>query len=426
MSHHPHILNRFAVIPTAERLRVPDDRGAQGVTMAFLDNGFTSDHPDLKGRVREVHQVGSAGNAWHGTQTSVVAAGDGKLSDGVYRGLAWQAELVLVAVGEVTDESVLAGLAWLERNHRRLGVRVLSISLGADDPLVDRAVERLVDQGVMVVVAAGNSGCTRNPGCVPPATASSVLTVGGSDDGNRLDQSPELYCSSYDDNGLKPEVIAPAIWVAAPLVPGSDEWRTAERLAHELALPDYRLPRPRHEIEQELRSRKLVSAHYQHVDGTSFAAPLVASLAARMLELNPRLTPAGIKQILMSTATFLEGQPRLRQGFGVVNAPAALQQVMAPRITSPRLGLESCTFTVLEPAASSVELFADWLPGLQPLKRSGAIWRATVPAPPPGRHGYKFRLDGQRWEEDPSNPDRMEDGLGGFNSRLEIGRPETP
>ncbi len=62
MSQHPHILNRFAVIPTAERLRVPDDRGARG------DNGFTS---DLKGRVH------SAGNAWHGTQTSVVAAGDG-------------------------------------------------------------------------------------------------------------------------------------------------------------------------------------------------------------------------------------------------------------------------------------------------------------------------------------------------------------
>ncbi len=406
---HLHVLNRFAVMPTCELLGVAPGDGARGVTIAFLDAGF-SEHPDLKGRIKARH--GQGDNVWHGTQTSVVAAGDGTLSDGAYRGLAWQADVVLVAVDPRDDASILEGLEWIEQNGHRLGIQVLSISLGGEDERLNDAVDRLVARGITVVVAAGNSGCSQNPLPYPPATAPRALTVGGS-------AGSELYCSSYGDDGLKPEVIAPAMWVAAPLVKGTPEWRHAERLAELLALPDDQLDRPRHDLEQELLERKLVSTHYQHVDGTSFAAPLVASLAARMLALNPDLTPGAIKQILMSTADFLEGQPRLRQGFGSVNAHAALEQARSfGQLTTPRLHRGRLVFQFLEPAASQVELQASWLEELVPLERKGGLWRASLASPAPGRYSYKFLIDAERWEEDPCNPAREKDGFGGFNSVL--------
>ena len=105
------------VIPTPVRLNANPEYTGKGVTVAFLDSGFYP-HPDLLNRViayrrssRERRDLLSADPVeswqWHGTQTSVAAAGNGHLSDGVYRGLAHEAELVLVKVserGHITEE----------------------------------------------------------------------------------------------------------------------------------------------------------------------------------------------------------------------------------------------------------------------------------------------------------------------------------
>ncbi|MFT8131105.1 S8 family serine peptidase, partial [Salmonella enterica] len=64
--------------------------------------------------------------------------------------------------------------------------------------------------------------------------------------------------------------------------------------------------------------------HYQHVDGTSFAAPIVASVIAQMLEANPTLTPAAIKNILISTADRIPNATVIRQGYGRLNAHRAV------------------------------------------------------------------------------------------------------
>jgi hypothetical protein len=46
------------------------------------------------------------------------------------------------------------------------------------------------------------------------------------------------------------------------------------------------------------------------------------------------------------------------------------------------------------------------------------LWRAEGPALAPGRYTYKFLLDGTRWLDDPTNPHKAPDGLGGLNSVL--------
>jgi serine protease AprX len=192
---------------------------------------------------------------------------------------------------------------------------------------------------------------------VPPASAPSALTVGGLDDNNRLAFSGySLYHSSYGptiDGLQKPEVIAPGIWIAAPVMPAT---ATAERvalLARLAQAPDRELA-PLVEahpgvdpeldasrglaasalrilVKKRLRDENVISAHYKHVDGTSFAAPIVTSVAAQMLEANARLAPRELKRILLDTARRLPGADPDRQGWGVVDPHAAVGEALKRR-----------------------------------------------------------------------------------------------
>src|SRR5688572_20477727 len=110
LHQHGHHQTRFAVIPTAEKLKARSEFTGPGVTIAFLDSGFYP-HPDFAERVLCFHDVSGEektfdarlkpkGHHWHGTQTVVSCAGNGCLSEGVYRGIAYQANLVLVKVSE--------------------------------------------------------------------------------------------------------------------------------------------------------------------------------------------------------------------------------------------------------------------------------------------------------------------------------------
>src|SRR5262249_13529272 len=78
-------------------------------------------------------------------------------------------------------------------------------------------------------------------------------------------------------------------------------------------------------VDDALKQRKIVAAHYQHVDGTSFAAPIVSSIVAQMLGANPQLTPGAVKNILVSTADRISNAPAIRQGWGWVTARRAVE-----------------------------------------------------------------------------------------------------
>jgi serine protease AprX len=471
---HGHAPNRFGVVSTPERLGDGSNLRGRGVTIAFLDSGFCA-HPDLtqpEDRILAYHDVHDpeasleadrepSPDQWHGTQTCVVAAGSGHLSDGVYRGLAPEARLVLVKVGRggrISDASIEKGLAWVLDNAQRYGIRVVSMSLGgdADRPLeqsrVNQLAQEAVRRGMVLVAAAGNSGCTETPRVLPPATAPSVIAVGGYDDGNDPERRHlALYCSSFGvtaDGLVKPEIIAPAMWVAAPILPGTPAYARAQALARLSATPDNRLvaavrdvgpetiglpeanwPGPdalRAWVDGKLREEKIVAAHYQHVDGTSFAAPVVASVVAQMLEANPALTPAAVKRILLETAARVDELPAARQGYGVLDAGAAIAAARAEAHSGGPAGpvIEDARLVLAyhDDGATTVAVagdFTGW--DARPLEREGeGGWRLALAAPGPGRHRYKFLLDGRRWIADPANGVHEPDPYGGINSILAV------
>ncbi len=470
---HPHSQNQYAVLPTAERLGAETNYAGRGVTIAFLDSGFYP-HPDIADRVIAFHHIHGEENSlteiveplghhWHGTQTVVSCAGDGRLCDGIYRGLAHESQLVLVKVsdrGHIDDSSIEQGLRWVIENRARYGIRILNISLGGDsdnglaESSINQLVEELVDSGVVVTVAAGNSDSARS---IPPASSPSSITVGGYTDQNQFDQSEfGLYHSSFGptaDGHIKPEIIAPAMYIAAPILPSTNDHRIAETLSILLTTPDYsfreRLERSfeiaglnptilglsndgaRRLIEAELMDRKIVATHYQHVDGTSFAAPITASVAALRLQANPSLTPIMVKDLLITTARRLGGHPTIRQGFGILNARSAVELASKEehsfdrrKYFPPRIERNRILFCFHDDAAQKVMLCGDfngWHRESIPFARNGdGLWHASIPCHPAGSYRYKFLIDGLRWSEDPSHGLKEDDGHGGFNSILSI------
>jgi serine protease AprX len=82
-------------------------------------------------------------------------------------------------------------------------------------------------------------------------------------------------------------------------------------------------------ITIKLREGNVINQHYKYVDGTSFAAPIVSSIVACMLEANPGLSPQQIKRILIDSAERVPEVEVDRQGWGVVSARSAVESSLA-------------------------------------------------------------------------------------------------
>jgi serine protease AprX len=449
----------FGALPTPLRLLAHPRYTGAGVTLALVDAAFYP-HPDLvepRNRIRafvdasrepvrvwrldgenvptwpgwDVHDE----SQWHGLMTSAVAAGNGWRSHGLYRGLAQDAELVLVQVrgkdGRIGNAALARALDWLRWEGPGLGLRVVSLSLGGEAvvPLhgnpVDQAVAALVEKGVTAVVAAGNDGERR---LVAPGTAPQAVTVGGLDDRNTLDPAERaLWHSNYGESAWgtqKPEIVAPSLRVVAPILPGTATAAEAAALFARRAAGDP-------SVEARIGERKLVTPHYQHVEGTSFAAPIVAGVVACMLEAQPDLTPRRIRGLLAAAAELLAGVEVARQGAGVINAGRAVALALRERDAGahagpgPRRTARGVEFLLHDPRAQSVSVVGSWdgwsQPGAPGRQLEPGLWHVALPEPGPGNHTYKFLLDDAVWLADPGNSYRVHDGEGGWNSLL-VGR----
>ena len=361
-----------SVLSTPLRLDADERFTGRDVTIAFLDSGFYP-HVDLTtptnrilayrnlldrdGDLTSLFQPDVA--SWHGMMTSVVAAGNGSLSNGFYRGIAPAADVVLVKLartGRITDQNIQDGLEWVLKNQKKYNIRIVNISAGGDHEAsylhdaLSQTVEECSTAGILVVCAAGNAGHLPNHPVVPPASAPSCIAVGGLDDNNSINRAKRgMYRSSYGptlDGLQKPEVIASSIWIPAPILPNTPSAAQADLLGildksqdadlHEIIREhlgvddelDAALDRPVHSIRQiitlKIRRENVITKHYKYVDGTSFAAPIVSSVAAQMIEANPRLTPSAIKKILISSAERLPHYEVDRQGWGVIDPRLAV------------------------------------------------------------------------------------------------------
>lgn len=370
----------FKILPTPLRLGASPRYTGSGVTMAFLDSGFYN-HPDLikpfnrivkyknivtgSDDIQELNDCDAS--SWHGMMTSVVAAGNGYLSEGLYRGIASNAKLVLVKVGSarrIQHDDIRRGFDWVIKNKDRYNIRIINVSCGGDyeasylEDSLSISAEKAVRAGMVVVAAVGNAGHDPNHPVVPPASAPSVITVGGLDDKNSLDSKfHDMYHSSYGptiDGLQKPEIIAPGIWVPAPILPQTPTAAEAEFLdkldrANDQNLKPILLAHPgidseldasanlapyliRHLVKIKIQDRNVISGHYKHVDGTSFAAPIVSSVIAQIIEANPNLTPLQIKHLLIKTSQRLSHIDTDRQGWGVVNPRRAVVAAIEARM----------------------------------------------------------------------------------------------
>jgi serine protease AprX len=361
------------VLSTPLRLDAVEKFTGKGVTIAFLDSGFYP-HADLtiprnriigyrsllknEGDLTQLFDLDVA--SWHGMMTSVVAAGNGSLSNGFYRGIAPDADVVLCKLartGRITEQNIQDGLEWVLENRTKYGINIVNISAGGDfeqsylHDSLSQVVEECVGKGISIVCAVGNAGHLPNHPVFPPASSPSAISVGGLDDKNSLNRAKRgMYRSSYGptlDGFQKPEVIAPSIWVPAPILPGTPTAKQVELLetldkASDKELYDIlevnsgidadldaAVDRPPHSIRQiialKLRRENVITKHYKYVDGTSFAAPIVSSVIAQMLEANPKLTPQQIKRTLICTAERLPHYEVDRQGWGVIDPRKAVE-----------------------------------------------------------------------------------------------------
>src|SRR5205085_9089737 len=136
------------VLSTPLRMDADERFTGRGVTIAFLDSGFYA-HPDLTKPTNRIvayksifstegDQTSLETNdvaSWHGMMTSVVAAGNGQLAGGFYRGIASDAKLVLVKVGRtgrISEAQIQKGLEWVLEHAAEFKIGIVNISAGGD------------------------------------------------------------------------------------------------------------------------------------------------------------------------------------------------------------------------------------------------------------------------------------------------------
>lgn len=286
----------------------PSHRYARGsgIVVAVIDTGVDYTHPDLGGGFGPSYKVVGGydfcnhdsdpmDDNGHGTHVAGIIA-----ANGILRGVAPEASILAYKVlgsdgsGSMSDV-VLAIEAAMDPNgdgDTSDHADIISMSLGGPgkegDP-VCTAVRNAFEAGVVVVVAAGNSGpslgTVASPGIAPEA-----ITVGAVDrDGTLAEFSSR---GVMPDLRVKPEISAPGVRITS----------TVPATGTPLGSP----------------------SGYRALSGTSMATPHVSGAAALLLQLHPDWTPARVKSALV-TGSLDVSESLWNAGAGNLWVPGAAQ-----------------------------------------------------------------------------------------------------
>ncbi|MEY4628171.1 MAG: hypothetical protein RLZZ595_497 [Bacteroidota bacterium] len=252
----------------------------------IFDTGIRLDHAEFTGRLKTgfdaTNTVPTANDdQGHGTH---VAGTVGGTTYGVAKKVSLIPVKVLAATGSGTTAGVAAGLDWAVQNHtNRPAVGNMSLG-GGVSTVIDDAVIRCIDDGIVMVVAAGNS--TANASNSSPARVSRAITVGATTSTDGL--------ASYSNFGAVVDILAPGSSISSAYFSSSTS--TAS------------------------------------LSGTSMASPHVAGASVLYLEYAPGSTPSQVETGLKTYAAQgrISGVPS-----GTTNALLQINFGTVPTLPAP-------------------------------------------------------------------------------------------
>lgn len=292
----------------------------EGIGVAVVDTGV-SGHPDLISRGNRISgfkdiihgKTTPYDDNGHGTHVSGIIGGDGYASRGYYIGIAPRCNIIGLKVlnfkgnGNVSD--VLMGLQWIIENKEKYNIRIVNISVGGtseknldENSKLVKGVDQVWDNGIVVVVAAGNNG-PKPKSISMPGISRKVITVGASDDNIAVELSGNTT-SNYSGRGptnaciKKPDIVAP----------GSN-------IISCNAIKNYQ--------NKEAALIHRYTNMYTSKSGTSMATPIVSGAIALLLSIHPEMTNRDVKMKLKSSGLDL-GYSWDKQGWGLLNIPKLL------------------------------------------------------------------------------------------------------
>jgi serine protease len=229
---------------------------ASNVHAYVIDSGILTSHSQFSGRIGNGYTAIADGNGvndcnGHGTHVAGTIAGT---TWGIAKSTIVHPVRVFGCSGGSAWSTIIAGIDWVRANHVKPAVANMSLGGGANDA-VDAATNNLINAGVTVVVAAGNSAanaCSYSPARVPNA-----ITVGST-------QSNDAR-SSFSNFGTCLDLFAPGSGITSA-------WWTSTTASAVL-------------------------------DGTSMASPHVAGAAALYLATNTGASPAAVRNAIVGSAT---------------------------------------------------------------------------------------------------------------------------
>lgn len=230
-----------------------------GVNVYVIDTGIAT-HADLN-LVKHINLSGDAYNYdchGHGTHVAgtIGAKDDTNFVVGMAPGVALTGVKVLTCSGSGSTSNVIKGVDWVTANAVKPAVANMSLG-GSASAMLDTAVQKAVNSGVVFAIAAGNStvdACTQSPARVGKSL-NGAITVGATDSSDKP--------ASFSNYGSCVDVWGPGVYITSTYLNGS----TAT------------------------------------MSGTSMASPHVAGAAALYLSRYPKATPATVEAALKQAAT---------------------------------------------------------------------------------------------------------------------------